>query len=561
MILSDEYAYVPPFAISIIALIVFFLLMGIKKKSTARVSFIAFLSTFIIFGGSLYTGTHLLNGDTSANLIFGLSLAVAFLLVVPYCIVLCTCEPKKIEKLVPHSYNAAIEKQNADLSTPVSSMEVTEEDSHILELSYDFSAKSAEAFADEDGMSLLLNHINKTIRDEIKADGGAILLIDDFEDIIAVKSFDGDFPPPYKLPSDMPHKPIRVATSFKFATFPLRDNIFGEVAVSGKPELVTKPVSDVRIYQNGPEEFLECGSYIFVPLKTKAAVIGLLAFSRNKKSEPFTEKEFDTVKKLAAFAVNSVKSVISVKEIMEHNNLIKEAEIATSIQKMLHSEKLPAIPGIKIGTVFSLADGVCGDYYDVIVSRKDRVSFVMSDVAGKGMNSVVVMSMLHAMLHLVVNTRKSAGTILEWVNHGIAAENFSTDHFASCALINYDPTTQTAEIATGGTTPVYYYNSEDKSVTKISSASEPIGVAKDSTYTDVLQNVKTGDILFTYTDGLVEALNDAGQQYSVDTLLKIVKEHASASGKDIAKLVKDDVKKFIGGNSQHDDLSLLVIKF
>ena len=75
------------------------------------------------------------------------------------------------------------------------------------------------------------------------------------------------------------------------------------------------------------------------------------------------------------------------------------------------------------------------------------------------------------------------------------------------------------------------------------------------------QEVKTGDILFTYTDGLVEALNDAGQQYSVDTLLKIVKEHASASGKDIAKLVKDDVKKFIGGNSQHDDLSLLVIKF
>ena len=125
MILSDEYAYVPPFAISIIALIVFFLLMGIKKKSTARVSFIAFLSTFIIFGGSLYTGTHLLNGDTSANLIFGLSLVVAFLLIVPYCIVLCTCEPKKIEKLVPHSYNAAIENQNADLSTPVSSMEVT----------------------------------------------------------------------------------------------------------------------------------------------------------------------------------------------------------------------------------------------------------------------------------------------------------------------------------------------------------------------------------------------------------------------------------------------------
>ena len=296
-------------------------------------------------------------------------------------------------------------------------------------------------------------------------------------------------------------------------------------------------------------------------MKINDAVIGVIALARTHEKSVFTEENLKSAVMLADFATTSIKTVMSVNEIMEHNNLIKEAQIATNIQQILHPSKLPVLPGIQLGTIWNPEEGVCGDYYDVIVSRKDRISFVMSDVAGKGINSVIVMSMLRAMLRLVVNTKKSAGTILEWVNHGISAESFSTDHFASCALINYDPTKKVAEIATGGTTPVFYYDSGMNTIEQISTASEPIGVDKESSYKDILQDIKTGDILVTYTDGLVEALNEQGQQYPKESLLKIVSLNASKSGKDIANLVKADIKKYIGNSSQHDDQSLLVIKF
>ena len=68
------------------------------------------------------------------------------------------------------------------------------------------------------------------------------------------------------------------------------------------------------------------------------------------------------------------------------------------------------------------------------------------------------------------------------------------------------------------------------------------------------------DIIVTYTDGLVEALNEDGRQYSEEKLIEVVKSKATASGKDIATAVKNDVKKFIGTADQHDDQSLLVIK-
>ncbi|MCQ2247801.1 MAG: SpoIIE family protein phosphatase [Treponema sp.] len=561
--LEDKFAYIPLFAVFAIAVLVFILFLAVKKKKTARVSFITFLSTAIIGAGSFVSAIKVLTNDENALVFFALAACIAAVIIIPYAVILCTFEPKEIRKLVPHKANEAARSQASIMAQQEEkkSFEASEDDSKALEISYDFSAKATEAFSSKEGMTSLLDYINKKIRDEVKADGGAILIVDDFEDVITVKSFDGDFPPPYKLPSDMPHKPIRIATNFKFASFPLRENIFGEIATSGKPELITKPQDDARIFQNGPEEFLEIGSYIMVPMKVQDSVIGVIALSRSKKSALFTEEELKIATLLTDFAATSIKNVMTVTDIIEHNNLIKEAEIATKIQDMLHPQKLPVLSGLSLGTIWSPEEGVCGDYYDVIVSRKDRISFVMSDVAGKGINSVVVMSMLRAMIRLVVNTKKTAGTILEWVNHGISAESFSTDHFASCALINYDPVKQVAEIATGGVTPVYYYSSETGKITKISTDSEPIGVAKDSEYKDILQNIKTGDIIVTYSDGLVESLNENGQHYQAETILKIVTGNAKSSGKDIANLVKADFKKFIGSSRLHDDQSLLVIKF
>ncbi len=564
ILLENAFAYIPLFAVTALSIVMLILFSYIKKKKTARISFIAYIVTILMGAGSFISAIQIycMEDQTQAFGIFSFAIAIAAFIVIPYAIVLCTFEPKEIRKLVPHSKNAE------DLSTAqayaqvaeAKSLQATEEESRALQISYEFSAKATECFSDKNGLSLLLDHVNKTIRDEVQADGGAILLVDDFEDVITVKSFDGDFPPPYKLPSDMPHKPIRIATNFKFASFPLRENIFGEIATAGKAELITKPEDDARIYQNGPEDFLKCGSYIMVPMKVNDAVIGVIALARTNDKAKFTEENLKTAELISDFATTSIKTVMSVNEIMEHNNLVKEAQIATSIQDMLHPSKLPVLPGISLGTIWNPEEGVCGDYYDVIVSRKDRISFVMSDVAGKGINSVIVMSMLRSMIRLVVNTKKTAGTILEWVNHGIAAESFSTDHFASCALINYDPTKKVAEIATGGTTPVYYYSAEKNTIEKISNTSEPIGVDKESRYQDVLQDVKSGDILITYTDGLVEALNEQGQQYPKESLLKIVSLNASKSGKDIANLIKADVKNFAGEADQHDDQTLLVIK-
>ena len=217
------------------------------------------------------------------------------------------------------------------------------------------------------------------------------------------------------------------------------------------------------------------------------------------------------------------------------------------------------MPAADVSVYNSLADGVCGDFYDIIVSRKDRISFAITDVVGKGMNSLMVMIMMRSMLRLIVNTKQSADTILTWINHGISTES-AIDHFASMALINYDSTTKSINYATGGSTPIWLYSAETNDMARISEASEPVGVEKSTIYKEHSRKLKSGDILVMYTDGLVESLDENGTQYSIDNLIKIVKLNHSKSAKDITSLVKSDLKHFNGTVKQHDDQTLLVVK-
>ncbi len=563
MTFDDRFAYIPLFAIAFIALVVFFLLVVSKKRSTARVSFIIFVADIILFLSSLISGNMILAGNPTgkATLFFGISLLVAAFITLPYCIMLSTFEPKKIEKLVPKFFNDKIAKANEQTQkVDEKTGELSEDDLSLMDINRDFMANAAMAYDSDGGYNNFLSYINKTIKEQLNADGAALLMVDDFEDLVSVKAFEGDFPPPYKLPSDLPHKPVRVSTSFKFASFPFQDNIFGAIAKSGRPELIAKPEIDDRIYQNGPEEFLECGSYIIVPLKVQDTVIGVTAFARKNGTPKFTEKHLKMASTLTDFAAATIKNVITVKDIIERSEMNKESEIAMRIQNTLKPAKLPLIKGLQLGNFWNQAEGVCGDYYDVIVSRKDRVSFIMADIAGKGTNSMTVMTMIRAMLRLVVNTTQSAGKILTWVNKGITAESFSTDHFGSVSLINYNPEEKVMEFSTCGVIPIYYFDGETDELTLLSQPSDPIGVEKSSEYKDFVQNVKSGDIIFTYTDGIVEALNEDGVQYSTEKLLNLIKANHSKPSKELANIIKNDVKNFSGNANQHDDESLLIIK-
>ena len=534
----------------VVAAYLFTLLLSTKRKRFITVPITQFLSLIVVFIGTIFT-------ITSGNVLpLVFTLLFENILLIPHYMGMKNhrFEKKQKEKVVEVVEPVVTQEEviEEDISKELPGMS-------LLTTSHEFVVQASKAFSEESGLARLLDQINNGIIKETKADGGAILLVDDFDDVIAVKSFTGDFPPPYKLPDDVPHKIVRVETNFRFAQFSLDENIFGQVIKSGQPELITNGKEDSRLYENEPEDFLKLGSYIIIPLKLQDTVIGVIALARTHEKEPFSDYDFKAAQVLTDFACGAIKSVYSFQEVVEHADLTREAEIAGKLQLKLHPKLLPNIPGLSLGSFYNTSEGVCGDYYDVLPSRVDRISFILADVAGKGMTSLVIMVMIRAIMRLIVNTTQSASTILSWVNRGIALES-NIDHFASLALINYDSTAKKIQYATAGSTPIFYYNSKTDEITQISKVTEPIGVEKNTTYTDNELEVNSGDIIIMYSDGVAESVNIAGRQYTKNRLIQIVTENKHLSGKEIAGLVKTDIKQFCGSVRQHDDQTVLIIK-
>ena len=534
-------------------LFIFMLLIRLRKK--AKISYVFFVIPAIIIAGSLYCYY------TEYYIYFVFAIILAQAIALPYLIIKAFDNLQKREEKKAAKKAAEIAAtRDADMVSKQVVAEIEEKHQRLLDVNKDLISKLSSFFSSDNSMENYLEYCNDLIGQRVSADGCIILMADDYDNTLAVKSFKGSFPPPYKLPDDLPHKPIRVETNLRFAQFQPEGNIFGEIFTSGEPAFIPDSIRDPRIYQNGPEEFLRCGGYIFAPIKQQEGVVGLIALARLPDKEKFTKQDFDTVVILADAISTTMKPLYSFLAYAEHTELNKGGSISSKYQKDLLPAKLPVIPGISIGCYSVPMEGVCGDFYDIIVSRKDRVSFIMADVAGKGMTSLIVMIMIRAILRLAVNTAQSASTIMSWTNRGICIESSKIDHFASVALINYDATTKEVDIASCGNNHIFIYKAADKSIKQISEPTEPMGVAKETEYKNQVFKLESGDIVATCTDGLVESLNENGVQYSVENLKKAIVKNCNANAKDISSRVKDDLKKYSGTAQQYDDQSLLVIK-
>lgn len=551
----DSFIGFPLLVVAILSVILILFLSIIKIRKTANISFVTFISTALIAIGAL------ISYFMGYYMYFVITAIIAMVVITPYLIIKIFDTPerkKAVEQKKAEAAAVAARSQDSVSKAELNALETKYQ--RLIDVNKELISKLSSFFSNDNSMENYLEYCNGLLTEKISADGCVILIADEYDNTLAVKSFKGSFPPPYKLPEDLPHKPIRVETNLRFAQFQLKDNIFGDIFTGGEPVLIEDSVKDPRVFQNGPEDFLRCGSYIFVPIKQQEGVIGVVALARKPENTPFNRKDFEDATILTDAISTTMKPLYSFLAYAEHTELNKDGSIASKYQKTMMPAKLPVISGLSIGCFTNPMESVCGDYYDVIASRRDRISFIMTDVAGKGMNSLIVMIMIRAILRLAVNTNQDTSTILSWTNRGICSESSKIDHFASVALINYDSTNKEAEVSTCGNNPVFLYSSSDKSLKQISTPSEPLGVSKDAIYKNIKLNLQKGDIIVTCTDGVIEALNENGVQYSTENLKKVIIKNSNANAKEISNKIKDDLKKYCGITQQYDDQSLLAIK-
>lgn len=424
---------------------------------------------------------------------------------------------------------------------------------------FDFMRTIGNAISEKVEIDRVLEFVAYSAVKDTSADAGAILLVDDFEDLLRVKAVCGNFPPPYQIPSKVMAKNDSIQKYLWSTPIKLGDTVLGEAAVSGKPIFIPNSTLDERLKNNCKTDALFISSMIVIPLIVNKKVLGVLAITSKNVTKPLDERNFEHMRTFADYTSLTINNLYNYMQLLEKQEMEREVGIAAEIQGQLLPKKLPKIKNAKISAFSRPAKGVSGDYYDVIRIKRGQIALVICDVAGKGVPASLVMVMIRTIIHLVAGAGKDAAYIVNLINRGIAGR-IALDRFATLSFMIYDPETKVLEYSNAAHHPLMVYRAATGTIESADTEGIPIGLEKTTKYGKKTIQLEENDIIILYTDGINEAMNIKNEQYSYERLEKLVKKYYTLSADDLSKKILDDLAEFVGNAQQHDDQTLLITK-
>jgi sigma-B regulation protein RsbU (phosphoserine phosphatase) len=241
----------------------------------------------------------------------------------------------------------------------------------------------------------------------------------------------------------------------------------------------------------------------------------------------------------------------------EKERYTKELEIAKEIQDNFLPEKTPDISGIGIAAATISAMEIGGDFYDFIPNGKNRWGIVMADVSGKGISAALFMALSRTLLHVSGMTGMDPSAAIRQANRWIYEDGRSS-MFVTVFYGVLDPAGMHFSYVNAGHNPPLLVR-EDGVQELTESRGIALGVVPDVVVAATTQDLRHGDLLILYTDGVTEAFNDQYEAFGEVRLRKFAQENRTKPARAVLDGLVAEIRAFTGTAPQSDDITLVVV--
>ena len=275
----------------------------------------------------------------------------------------------------------------------------------------------------------------------------------------------------------------------------------------------------------------------------------------------------DEIEVLAeSFAKISHKTVLYLDKVRtvtaEKERISTELQMANQIQESMLPSIFPAFPERKEFDIYAIMDPareVGGDFYDFFLIDEDHLCVVMADVSGKGVPAALFMMISKIILQSCAMLGRSAGEILTKTNEALCSNN-KMEMFVTVWLGILEISTGKVTAANAGHEyPVMMRGGKFEIVKDKHGL--VIGGLDGIKYHEYEMQLKPGDKLFLYTDGVVEATRNNNELFGTARMLKALNKMASGRPYEILRSVRSAVDDFVGDDEQFDDLTMLCLEY
>jgi phosphoserine phosphatase RsbU/P len=238
--------------------------------------------------------------------------------------------------------------------------------------------------------------------------------------------------------------------------------------------------------------------------------------------------------------------------------LARELEVARALQIAILPATFPARSGCDGAARMIPATTMGGDFYDFIELPTGEIGLVMADVSGKGVPAAFFMAVARTTLRDLAPSYAGPGACLAEANGVLCGQN-PLDLFVTVFYCMLDPVSGVLRYANGGHNPPYLRRADGTVESLRGKGGLVLGAMPGVLFPEHTVQLRAGDRLVLYTDGVTEAFNGADEPYGEERLVEVIQGHGAGTAPSLIERICHSVTAFAAGAPQSDDITLIVL--
>jgi serine phosphatase RsbU (regulator of sigma subunit) len=321
-------------------------------------------------------------------------------------------------------------------------------------------------------------------------------------------------------------------------------------------------VSRVNLDSPALEQLRQDRVELTIPLVNQGELIGVINLGPRRGGRPYTIDDRRLLQLLALQVAPALRLAQLVRQYREqeeaHQRMEREIELARQVQLSVLPANFPEFPGFRFAARTETARQVGGDFYDVICLDDDHFGIVVADVSDKGMPAALYMALTRSLLVSQARRELSPVLVLQDVNQ-LLQELSTADMFVTVFYGVVNRHTYSLRYARAGhDLPLLVRQGE---LVELNGRGMALGVfpGTELGLEEQELDLRHGDRLVLYTDGLTDVFSPEGEILGKERLLSFVLENAHLEPHEFSAWIFQHLADFRGAQDPFDDMTLLVV--
>ena len=422
------------------------------------------------------------------------------------------------------------------------------------------------AIENEPSPSVLSRIIVDGIDKVVTARGGAIYFVNPEGGFLNPAYISEECPPLIGIPVEIRKKaerdPRALESHVRLSRIAVDDGILGHCLSVGEPVHV-RDVKNHPAFRDAFIRYTDDVSVLLAPLRHAHKDLGVLVVARRHEDGGFTANDFAVFRTAAEQSSFAIGNARIHREANEKRAMECELQNAREVQRILLPQQDPVVAGFRISGTNVPARIISGDYYDYLDLGDQKFGIAIADVSGKGVPAGLLMAMCRSALRSVAPGETSPSKVMAAVNRQLFPD-IREDMFISMTYSVLDASNGKLTLSRAGHDPALLFRRDSGKVELLRSPGLALGIDGGAVFERVTRDqeieLKSGDCVLFYTDGVKEAVDGDEEEFGMERMSEAFRLAAPLGAEAVLVRMQEELKLFTGEGPQMDDITLVAVE-